>query len=292
VNTEDIPDEVRFSCDLCDGSLDARLFVAGDSVDLNQVRVVLFRQFSTRNSFCSSPERTFVETFCNEQWSATFQILRRVLDCVWLNDYGRTEAAYDRLYQLQLARSCGFTIPATLITNDPQQALTFGSKSHSPLVVKALHHHRIEHGGKLFSLYTREIEFGSADETAGLLPAPCLVQQRVAKKAEIRVTIFGTELFAVEIGLGEFANDVDVHSHLGELPKMSHMLPAPVKEKCLLLMTKMGLRYAALDLVIDPNGDYVFLEINPDCGWSWLEPQTKLPLTTSMVNLIESSLSA
>ena len=49
---------------------------------------------------------------------------------------------------------------------------------------------------------------------------------------------------------------------------------------------RLGLCYGAIDLVLTPGGDYVFLEINPSGQYLWVERATGLPLTAAICDYL------
>lgn len=49
-------------------------------------------------------------------------------------------------------------------------------------------------------------------------------------------------------------------------------------------MTKLGLVFGALDFIIKPNGEYIFLEVNPNGQWLWLDDILDLGITESIGN--------
>jgi glutathione synthase/RimK-type ligase-like ATP-grasp enzyme len=51
-------------------------------------------------------------------------------------------------------------------------------------------------------------------------------------------------------------------------------------------MAKMGLVYAALDFVVDPDGVWTFLEINAGGQFGWIEDETGAPLTAQLTDLL------
>jgi glutathione synthase/RimK-type ligase-like ATP-grasp enzyme len=69
-------------------------------------------------------------------------------------------------------------------------------------------------------------------------------------------------------------------------------LPADLAERCLELVRAYGLEFAAIDLVRARDGRYVFLEINPNGQWAWLEQVTGLPLRSRLVDLLERRVSS
>jgi glutathione synthase/RimK-type ligase-like ATP-grasp enzyme len=51
-----------------------------------------------------------------------------------------------------------------------------------------------------------------------------------------------------------------------------------------MLVQKLGLRYAAIDLIETPKGDFVFLEANPNGQYSWLENDLGLPISDAIAS--------
>jgi glutathione synthase/RimK-type ligase-like ATP-grasp enzyme len=45
------------------------------------------------------------------------------------------------------------------------------------------------------------------------------------------------------------------------------------------LMCALGLTFGALDLIRTPDGRYVFLEVNPNGQWLWLEDRLDFPIS-------------
>jgi hypothetical protein len=52
------------------------------------------------------------------------------------------------------------------------------------------------------------------------------------------------------------------------------------------LMDSFGINFASMDMILTPEGEFVFLEINPNGQWLWLEEELGLPLVASMVDLL------
>ena len=49
-----------------------------------------------------------------------------------------------------------------------------------------------------------------------------------------------------------------------------------------------GLRFGAFDLIVTPQGEYVFLELNPNGQWYWVELSTGAPMADAMADLLEN----
>lgn len=56
-------------------------------------------------------------------------------------------------------------------------------------------------------------------------------------------------------------------------------LPNNVTEFCLALIKNYGLSFGEIDMIYTKKGEYVFLEINPNGQWLWLEIKSGYNLT-------------
>jgi len=59
-------------------------------------------------------------------------------------------------------------------------------------------------------------------------------------------------------------------------------LPREIAESCKSLTKSFGLNFSAIDMVFTPNDEYVFLELNPQGRWLWLEKLTGIGVTSSL----------
>jgi hypothetical protein len=54
-------------------------------------------------------------------------------------------------------------------------------------------------------------------------------------------------------------------------------------------MDSFALNFASMDMIVTPEGDFVFLELNPNGQWLWLELELGLPLVASMADLLTTN---
>lgn len=78
---------------------------------------------------------------------------------------------------------------------------------------------------------------------------------------------------------------------ISDIPKKAVKLNNAIKEACLKIISIFDLKFGALDFILDEKGQLYFLEINPVGDWYWIEHDTKMPITDSMVSLLESLVS-
>jgi glutathione synthase/RimK-type ligase-like ATP-grasp enzyme len=63
-------------------------------------------------------------------------------------------------------------------------------------------------------------------------------------------------------------------------------LPVDVASACISVTRDLGLRFAAIDLIEDPDGRFWFLEANPNGQWAWIEQRTGAPVSAAIVDAL------
>jgi glutathione synthase/RimK-type ligase-like ATP-grasp enzyme len=198
----------------------------------------------------------------------------------------------DKLHQLCVAGALGFELPSTLVTNEPGAILDFWHEHRGRCVTKLIGSRSLEDAGMVgtFARFTEPVTHRDLGALSSARHVPSLIQAYVAKKLEIRVTVVGARVFAVEIDSQSAAHSR--HDWRRRDPARNrqavHLLPSVVAERCVTLTHRLGLRYGALDLILTPDDRYVFLEINPSGEYLWLEDSLGLPITASICDLLVS----
>ena len=138
-------------------------------------------------------------------------------------------------------------------------------------------------------MLTSRVESSHMDVLRDVNLAPCLVQEEIIKRADIRVTVVGEEVFAVELdsqSVNEAVVDWRAVPHVGHAV---HALPSFVEEASVRLCRALGLTFGALDYAIDRDGRYVFFEINPNGQWAWLQLRTGVPIARAIARELRRS---
>jgi glutathione synthase/RimK-type ligase-like ATP-grasp enzyme len=120
--------------------------------------------------------------------------------------------------------------------------------------------------------------------------APATFQSLIHKQSDIRVTIVGEKVFCAEI-LSQTDDDASVdwrRTSNPNLPHKHHDLPREVELRLLQYMKRLGLEYGAIDLVLDREEGYYFLEANPGGQWLWLDRILDLGITQSIADWLET----
>ena len=129
-------------------------------------------------------------------------------------------------------------------------------------------------------LYTNCVQADDLLEGDGFIPTPSIFQPYVPKAIELRVVIVGRTVFACAIHSQQSirAKQDWRRYDFDNTPHEAYELPPAIERKLLALMDRMGLIFGSIDLIVTPDGEYVFLEINPNGQFDWIAEFTGLPI--------------
>ncbi|MBB4917727.1 MvdC/MvdD family ATP grasp protein [Streptosporangium saharense] len=195
-------------------------------------------------------------------------------------------------YQLEQARLLGFALPETLVTTDPDAFLDFYDRHEGRVITKPVHGNRFEADGEWLGRFAAPVTPVDVAHADALRLCPVIVQAYVPKEVEVRVTVVGRRVFAAEIH-SQVSNHTRYdwrHYDPGVTPIRPHELPGEVAARCVRLVERLGLTYGAIDLILTPDGRHVFLEINPNGQFQWIEAATGLPVAAAIRDLLMNGL--
>lgn len=212
--------------------------------------------------------------------------LRGLLDLLgdarWIDPIDASRAADNKTRQLRIARELGLAIPPTLITADPAAARRF-FHAHGGRVIAKLQTslvYSMSGGGGLPTRLLRPVDL---DALAGLRHCPMVFQRYVDKARELRVAWVDGHAFVGALdgaGCGvDWRHDATVDWTEGALPPALHARLAA-------LMARLGLRQGAIDMIVTPSGEHVFLEVNPHGEWGMLERDLGLKISEALADAL------
>ncbi len=210
-------------------------------------------------------------------------------DALWVSEPHRIRRADLKLMQLRLARELGFRTPEYLVTNDPDKARSFIGAHPDGVIIKGLWMPMILTEEQAGMIYTHLVAPEDLEQLDSVRYGPTFFQALVPKSRDIRVTVIGDELFAAGID-SMLVEEARIDFRVAEMMDLPHepvTLPEPVAEACLAIVKRLGLQFGAIDLLETPDGDYVFLENNPNGQWYWVEMMTGQPMARAMADLLE-----
>jgi len=211
------------------------------------------------------------------EWSAAVEgWLARIPPPRWINHPVANVSASYKIEQLFRAERLGLCVPDTLVTQSFEEAKRFYDAHGGAIVVKPITGGYIERDDPNADtvIYTQVV----SSEKLSLFPAgiacPTLLQQRVRKKCDVRVTVLDEDLHAVALtAIGTAAGQpLDVRqNNFIDIDHEPIKLPDVVESRIRDYVRSYGLRFAAIDMAVDDRDAWVFFELNPNGEWAWLD---------------------
>jgi len=211
---------------------------------------------------------------------------------LWVNDIDAREKSRLKPMQLEVAKEAGLRIPETLFSNDPEEIRRFFAECRASGVVFKLSDQANWHTSsqaERYSLFTTEIGEEHLKNDAALSSCPAIYQSKVPKKFELRVTCMDEVCFAARLdSQTKEKTRIDWRADFTR-PLQPHIfkLPRPIEEKCVAFMKRLGLVFGCIDLVVTPDDEFVFLEVNEMGQFLWVEMrQPAFPLLRVFATLL------
>ncbi len=233
------------------------------------------------------------QAFAESQWvSFSSNIWMLLREKKWLNHPDMVEQAKHKIFQLQVAEKLGFNIPKTVFTNTLSSARKLlRSVRSQEIIYKPIGHGVLEDekGTVVFTSITKKDDLSKRRE-AELRIAPGIFQEYIPKAYEVRVTVVGNDVFAVRID-SQNSKKTRVDWRQYDFANVTHsieILPDIIHQRCIQLVQKLGLHYGAIDLIVTPKNEWIFLENNCNGQWLWLEKLTGLKISDAIASFLVS----
>ncbi|MER7185443.1 ATP-grasp ribosomal peptide maturase [Streptomyces hyaluromycini] len=270
----DLTSGVALSGEYVQGVSRGHLSVNGRLVSMNGLRSIWLRRPGVAASRAAQPSSWLTE----ESEQALYGMLRGT-EARWMNHPDAARRARHKPWQLRLAQRSGLAVPATLITTFPQAAREFAER-FPDLVVKPVSgaHPQEPPRAVPTSRVAPDTDF------AAVAFGPTLLQRRVAKRADIRLTVVGERLLAARKPVSPDAHpdDVDVRFAPSDSPWREAEVPPRVAEAVRTYMKDAELAYGAFDFAEDADGIWWFLECNQSGQFGFVEMDTGQPIAETI----------
>jgi ATP-grasp ribosomal peptide maturase len=278
-NLSDIGPDLISSAHYGDGSMAGRLRTASRAVSLRDVRSLLWRR-PLWPEFGHLSEHDAAHAVAQVRYGLG-GVLYGLPGCLYVNHPLRNRDAEYKPLQLDLAQRAGFRVPPTLISNDLAEIREFIG-AQGPVIHKALRwtSYHLEDGTGA-SMWTEPVTAAELDES--VVVAPHLFQAHVPKVADVRVVVVGDQVFPIRID----SDLLDWRRDYSALKYSVTDLPDGMSGALVKYLRDFGLASGSFDLCIDRDGEFYWLELNPNGQWGWLEAETGLPLAAAFADLLE-----
>lgn len=290
---EEFPGTSSISMEICNGRIDGEIRTARQQVAFHDICAAWYRR--SRGTFAALPSLNVthgdLENFVRVQRDMTLTGVFAALQTLWVGQPLKLRRAEVKALQLAEASKAGLTTPATLISNDPERAAAFvEALGDTDCAVKPLIATRVDgEDGARLPLTTTLPRGHTLDAVA---VAPNIFQPYVEKAHELRCVVMGDQIFTARLDSQAHASTrTDWRAGAVEDDEVrweAADLPPGVQAGLHRLMRSFDINFASIDLIVTPDGEFVFLDLNPNGQWLWLEEELGLPLVAGMADLLTS----
>jgi glutathione synthase/RimK-type ligase-like ATP-grasp enzyme len=190
----------------------------------------------------------------------------------WINSWKAYQFHKEKPLQLSTVKQLGVTIPATLITNSPEQVIEFAA-SQEKVISKPVY-------GGAHTQFVTESHLDPKRLSLALSLSPVTIQEYIPG-TNIRSYVIDGSVYSAEIRSNSLDFREDAEAELIPLE-----LPQSVQQQCQAIAKALMLEWTAIDWRLKPTGEYIFLEANPSPMFIYFEQKTDFPLTQKLVNLL------
>lgn len=206
--------------------------------------------------------------------------LWNALDCTWINEPALDDYAAKKVVQLKLAKELGFKIPETIITSSAEALRAFYEKQTDKVIYKSFA------ATQYAWRETRVLQEEDFEQIDDLKFAPVIFQSFIAAKSDLRITVIGDTILAGEVLSNTNKYAFDYRVEVGKSEVRPHVLPKEIESLIRAFMSRLNLKYGAIDMRLTPENEYVFLEINTSGQWKFIEKKSGLSITKTFVDYL------
>jgi MvdC family ATP-grasp ribosomal peptide maturase len=288
LDTDKFPLEVQLTAHFDKSKSHHTIEFNNHSISTEQVRAVWMRRiWEPELSQELAPK--FREACIRESQATLDGFWDSLKEACWVDNLEQINYASNKLRQLRIASEVGFVIPQTLVTNKAQAAREFFGQVKGKMVSKLLTAlSRSMEANSSFFLYTSIVKEEDLQDAESLRYCPMVFQEQIPKQHELRVVYVNGNVFVGALNVDMYAAaKVDWRKPGVEVGAWQHhQLPDEVVSCLKAFMGKFGLLFGALDFIVTPSGEYVFLEINPLGEWGMLEKDLNLPIASAIADAL------
>jgi hypothetical protein len=266
---------IQFDFDLSSGAVTGSLTVDGSRHDLADITGVYMRLIEEqslpefRNLAPNAPERQQ----CHNLHDALIHWMEITPSRV-VNRCRPMSSNMSKPYQAQLISQHGFSIPETLITNDPDLVRDFHAR-HGRVIYKSISGVRS---------IVQELTPADLARLEQIRWCPTQFQAFVPG-TNVRVHVVDREVFATRI-----ETDTTDYRYArrqgGETDLIAAELSESLSEQCISLAAALELPFAGIDLKITPEGEVFCFEVNPSPGYTYYEGHTGQPIAMAVARYL------
>lgn len=263
------------------GSNVSRIEISGPGVLLRSPRVdaVWHRRIGSNSDFKALHPADHLFSGVQRQHFRDGSLRAAFRQAFWVNPPDAARSADNKLYQHAVAQKIGLPMPDALYTNDPEEVRRFLAAHDGTIIYKPFAATAWNDGETTWACHTITVTEDDLVEDEILMATPGIYQALVEKSHEVRLTMIGGRPFGARVLSQQTrAGKVDWRRAYDELAFEPLEVPPTIVQLCNQLMSELGLVFGCFDFIVNPQGEYIFLEVNQQGQFLFIEDFSRLPL--------------
>lgn len=258
---------------------------SGKTIHSDHIKGVWHRK-AWRISVPEELDQDYEKIFLNEYGNLRYNLMTVLEDIPWINPY-ENEKKIDgnKMLQLKIAQKNNLTIPKTVYSNDEEKITTFFHQYCKGKGIAKLHGVTAKTMSGENMTSTMVIEEDTLEHLSDIAYCPMIFQPYIDKEYELRIVYVDGEFFT---GMINNSENADWRIAREGYFWSAYELPDSVKKDLTSMMEEMGLYIGAIDMIKGKDGQYYFLEVNPQGEWGMLQKELGFPIAEKIAdNLIK-----
>jgi glutathione synthase/RimK-type ligase-like ATP-grasp enzyme len=250
----------------------------GTLVNVGEVRTIWWRRVAeAQRRSAEFTDLAHADLINNDCGTALLGALLTDFHGTWISDPIATRRAENKLVQLRMAEAVGLRVPRTLVSQDPERVAVFRRSCDVPVIVKPVR------GTLRAGLLTGLLQPGDDIPDGAIMAAPAIYQEYIGGDKHLRVNCFAREVYAALI----YSSRVDWRTDL-HVPFKPTTISSELTGLLHQLLDVLGLRMGVFDLKVPPDDFPVWLELNAQGQWLFVEALTAMPLARAFAEFLLS----
>lgn len=237
----------------------------GNTLNLDSIRAVWYRKgtllFEDKLPDTNDQlSKVIIEHIENEWLTLREAVILAVQEKFHIGNYFRRIP--NKLETLRIAAQTGWDIPFTLVSSNRNEVVNHFIRKN--IIVKNIQDTLSTNDGHSL-IYQRTKEIKSEELPATF--SPSLFQEKIEKKYELRVFFLNGKCYSMAIFSqqdDQTATDFREYNHQHMNRYVPYKLADELESKAIKFMNSMGLNSGSIDIVVTPDERFVFLEVNPN----------------------------
>lgn len=258
---------------------------SGNTIHSDDIKGVWHRK-AWRIGVPEELDENYEKIFQNEYGSLRYNLITTLENIPWINPFEKEKKIDgNKMLQLKIAQRNHLITPKTMFSNDEQKITAFFHQYCSGKAIAKLHGVQSKNMSGENLISTMIIEEETLEYLSDIAYCPMIFQPYIDKEYELRIMYVDGAFFT-----GKINNNTNADWRISNENYFwsAYELPENIKINLTSMMKEMGLYMGAIDVIKGKDGEYYFLEVNPQGEWGMLQKELGFPIAERIAdNLIK-----